>query len=411
MKEVVNQMRIGMFTDQFYPNISGVVTSIEMLIEGLEALGHQCFIFTSYDETKLSADQLETIKSKGNVINLPGRPYPMKGLKDYRYKIFKGKLVKIVKSYNLDLIHVHTDYNISKLASKCHRELHIPIVHTFHTLWDGYIKYFSPFLDKYFHKLSLWIVKTLFIKPASKDSAAEIFPTKKLIANEKSYGFGRSKNIHIIPTGIELSKFSIKITKKEKSELRAKYDILDTDFVYVYIGRTSREKQVDVVINAFDMACKDIDNAKLLIVGGGPEYDELVSLASSKETKDKIKFTGFIKWDEIAKFYQVGDIFVNASQSETQGLTYIEALASSLPVLVQDDLCFEGVIENYYNGIIYDGVENLAKNMKEILKAPETLKAIKKNTVTSIMKYSKEEYAKQVLNVYLNVLEKEMIKN
>lgn len=403
-------MRIGMFTDQFYPNISGVVTSIEMLIEGLEALGHQCFIFTSFDESKLSKEQLDLIKQKGNVINFPGRPYPSKGLKDYRYKIFKGKIIKTVKSYNLDLIHVHTDYNISIIARKCHKKLHIPIVHTFHTLWEGYIKYFSPFLDKHFHKLSLWIIKKLFISPASKVASAEIFPTKKLIANEKTYGFGRSKNVYIIPTGIELGKFNIKITDKEKSNLRKQYGLSDSDFVYVYIGRTSREKQIDVVINAFDMSCKGMANAKLLIVGGGPEYDELVSLASSMETREQIKFTGFIKWDDIAKFYQIGDIFVNASQSETQGLTYIEALASGLPVLVQSDPCFDGVIENYYNGIIYDGLEDLVKNMKEILKAPEALKVIKKNTIPSIKKFSKEEYANQVLNVYLNVLEKEMLK-
>lgn len=400
-------MRIGMFTDQYYPYISGVVTSIAMLCEGLEALGHQCFIFTSYDEKKLSEEDKEILSKKGNVINLPGRCYPMEGLKDYRYKIFKGSLVKTVAKYNLDIIHVHTDYNISKVAIKCHKKLHIPVVHTFHTLWDGYIKYFSPFIDKHFHGLAMKVLKHKYISPASKYSDAEIFPTKKLIMNEKDYGFGQSNNVHIIPTGIELAKFNAhRLLKKEKLEFRTSLGIKETDFVYIYVGRTSREKQINVIIDAFDMACKDIENAKLLIVGGGPEYDELVLQASKKETKDKIIFTGLINWQHIPYYYQIGDIFVNASQSETQGLTYIEALASALPVLVQDDPCFDGVIENYYNGIIYDGLEDLAKNMKEILKAPETLKAIKKNTVSTIKRFSKEDYANSVLNIYLDLLEK-----
>lgn len=400
-------MRIGMFTDQYYPYISGVVTSIMMLSQGLEALGHQCYIFTSYDEKKLTEEQKKVLEEQGNVINLPGRCYPMEGLKDYRYKIFKKPLVKIVAKYNLDIIHVHSDYNISKVATLCRKKLHIPVVHTFHTLWEGYIKYFSPFLDNHFHHFSMKVLKNLFIAPASKNCDAEVFPTNKLIVNEKIYGFGQSKNIFIIPTGIDLTRFSThKMLKKERLEFREKLGLHEDDFVYLYLGRTSREKQIDVIIDAFDNACYDIPNARLLIVGGGPEYDELVEQAKTKRSKDKIIFTGLINMADVPSYYQIGDIFVNASQSETQGLTYIEALASALPVLVQSDPCFDGVIENYYNGIIFDGIDDLSKNMKEILKAPETLKAIKKNTASTTKKYSKEEYANSILAIYTDLLDK-----
>ena len=119
-------MRIGLFTDQYYPFVSGLVTSIKLLYEGLEKLGHEVFIFTSMDE-KLVDDSPE-FKNK-NIINLYGRPYPFKGLKDYRYTLTHKKQIKVIKQYNLDVIHVHTEYNIAKLAIKCNKKLHIQYEH------------------------------------------------------------------------------------------------------------------------------------------------------------------------------------------------------------------------------------------------------------------------------------------
>ena len=105
-------------------------------------------------------------------------------------------------------------------------------------------------------------------------------------------------------------------------------------------------------------------------------------------------------------YYQLGDIFVNASQSETQGLTYIEALGSSIPLLVQKDDCIKDVVENYYNGIYFEGEDDLTLKMKEILRAPETLKKIKSNTINSVFEYSKETYTLRVFALYEEAIEK-----
>ena len=134
-------MRVGIFSDQYYPIISGVVTSIKMLKEGLESLGHTVYVFTSFDEKKA----LELIPE--NVINIPGRDYPFKNLKDYRYSLTHKRFVKIVKKYDLDIIHLQTEFNIAKLAKVVHKKLNIPVVHTMHTLWSDYFQYLSPFFD------------------------------------------------------------------------------------------------------------------------------------------------------------------------------------------------------------------------------------------------------------------------
>lgn len=395
-------MRIGLFTDQYYPFVSGLVTSIKLLYEGLEDLGHECFIFTSMDE-KLIDDSPEFKNKK--IINLYGRPYPFSGLKDYRYTLTHRKQIKIIKEYNLDVIHVHTEYNIAKLAIKCNKKLHIPLVHTLHTLFEDYLEYLSPFFNKIMHKQMMWGLKVLFLNPISKRSEYNIVPTKKVANQMNKYGL-KNKNVKIIPTGIETQRFdSSNYSKEEIENLKNELGISKDNFVYLYIGRVSKEKNIETIIKAYSKSIKDNDNTILLIVGGGPNIGDLKKLVSELNIADRVIFTDIITFKDVSKYYQLGDIFVNASKSETQGLTYIEALSASIPLLVQTDECLDGVVQNYYNGILFDGEEDLVNKLQEILKAPDVLKAMKKNTVKSTQEFTKESFCKKVLSVYEDSIE------
>lgn len=392
-------MKVGIFTDQYYPNISGVVTSIKMLYEGLVNLGHEVFIFTSFDEK--TVDQPNELTS-ANVINLPGRSYPFKNLKDYKYNFRYKHFAKIVLPYELDIIHVHTEFNIAKIARIVCKKLHIPMVHTFHTLYEDYLGYVSPFMDKHFHNIFLSTLAKIFIRPVSRASTIEIVPTKKVLSLVERYYM--KGDIRVIPTGIQLERFNkSNVTEQEKENLRQSLNISKDTFVFAYIGRTSGEKNIELIMRAYSKL-KSKENSVLLVVGGGPELDDLRAYAKELNLEDKIIFTGFIEWIKIPAYYQIADIFVNASHSETQGLTYIEALASSLPVLVQKDECIEEVVQDYYNGIYFDGEEELTQKMEEIQKAPKTLQRIKGNTEKSVEKYSKEQYAKNIESIYLDAI-------
>lgn len=394
-------MRIGFFTDQYYPCISGVVTSVKMLYEGLTSLGHECYIFTSFDENMVTNQ--EELNSK-NVINIYGRPYPFKGLKDYRYTFTHKKGLKIVKQYNLDIIHIHTEYNMGKLAIKASKKFNIPMVHTLHTLWCDYLQYLSPFFSKHFKKQMLYLLKKWFTGPVSKQSLIDIVPSEKAKIEGKIYGL--SNDTRVIPTGIELEIFNPKnYSIDDINTLKEKLGIKPNQFVFLYLGRVSPEKKIPTLLSAYAKACKDNDDAVFLLVGGGPDLKNIKNQAKELGIDKHIIFTDIIPWEEIGIYYQLGDIFVNASQSETQGLTYIEALASSTPLLVQKDDCILNVIENFYNGIYFDGEEDLVLKMKEMLKAPETLKKIKANTLKSVEQYSKESYAKKILSIYEEAIE------
>lgn len=394
-------MRIGLFTDQYYPFVSGVVTSIKMLYEGLTNLGHECYIVTSMAEDKIK--DLE--KQRKNVINIYGRPYPFKDLRDYRYTFSHRKYLKTIKNLNLDIIHVHTEYNISKLAILAHKKLHIPMVHTLHTLWSDYFKYVSPFFDKHFHKLMEKYLRKLFTGPVSKNSIIDIVPTKKVY--DQSLKYGLNSDIRIIPTGIDLDKFNPKhFTNQQINDLKNKLGIKPNQFVFLYIGRASKEKNIITLLNSYAKACKGNFDTVFVLVGGGPQLEELKEYCKELQIDNQIIFTNTIPREKLPIYYQLGDIFVNASQSETQGLTYIEALGSSIPLLVQKDDCIKDVVENYYNGIYFEGEDDLTLKMKEILRAPETLKKIKSNTINSVFEYSKETYALRVFALYEVAIEK-----
>ncbi len=394
-------MRIGLFTDQYYPFVSGVVTSIKMLYEGLTNLGHECYIVTSMAEDKIK--DLE--KQRKNVINIYGRPYPFKDLRDYRYTFSHRKYLKIIKNLNLDIIHVHTEYNISKLAILAHKKLHIPMVHTLHTLWSDYFKYVSPFFDKHFHKLMEKYLRKLFTGPVSKNSIIDIVPTKKVY--DQSLKYGLNSDIRIIPTGIDLDKFNPKhFTNQQINDLKNKLGIKPNQFVFLYIGRASKEKNIITLLNSYAKACKGNFDTVFVLVGGGPQLEELKEYCKELQIDNQVIFTNTIPREKLPIYYQLGDIFVNASQSETQGLTYIEALGSSIPLLVQKDDCIKDVVENYYNGIYFEGEDDLTLKMKEILRAPETLKKIKSNTINSVFEYSKETYTLRVFALYEEAIEK-----
>ncbi len=394
-------MRVGIFTDQFYPYISGVVTSITMLYEGLTELGHEVYVFSSLDERKVSDS--EEIKHF-NFINFPGKPWPFKGLKDYRLTKHPKKHLKTIASYHLDIIHIHTEYSAARLAKLAGKKLGIPIVYTLHTLYEDYMKYLSPFFDKHFHNIMFKVLAKAFMGSASKASVIRIVPTKKVLKLAPKYYI--KGDIRVIPTGIELSHFySENFTEEETLSLKEHLGIPKEKFIFGYIGRTSPEKDIKTLLRAFSKL-QYKDNAILLIVGGGPQLSELMEYAKELQIDQQVIFTGFIESDHIPLYYHICDIFVNASKSETQGLTYIESLASSLPLLVQKDECIEEVIEDYYNGIYFDGEEELIKKMEEIQKAPTTLNSIKANTRKSCEKFSKKHYAIHLEAIYQAAIEK-----
>lgn len=394
-------MRIGIFTDQYFPTVSGVVTSIETLADGLRARGHIVYIITSLDLRNIKKEELEILKAKGEYfINVPGFHYPFKKLRGCRFINIKKEYIKRIALLKLDVIHVPTEFSMARLAIKCSKELNIPMVHTFHTLFDEYLSYVSGFFTRLFPKMMHNILVNRFLRPVSRQSLIEIVPTKKVYDQRYHYKLGINEDVRIIPTGINLDAF---LESKRQASLVSKYQ-LQNKFVYLFVGRISEEKRISNIITAY----KKVANAnnRLLIVGDGPELSKLRKLTLELELKENVIFTGFIEWKNISSYYALGDVFLCDSVSETQGLTYLEALASGLPLLVRKDDCLLNLLINDYNGIAYEKENELIAYMKNLETDKNKLLSLKRNTKKCTIQYTDNIFVENIIKVYEDVIKK-----
>ena len=385
-------MNIGIFTDSYLPETNGVAVSTKMLKDELNNLGHNAYIITTANPQRTTVE--------GGVYSLPSVPFAF--IPERRLgTIYSNKVRRIIKKLDLDIVHTHTEFSIGLFGKINALALHIPVVHTYHTIYKEYGHYFK--LGR-FKKLTSGMAKTV-TKSYCSGCKALIVPTKKTFDLLCEYGLENDK--YIIPTGIDLSKFGEEsIDKAEVKRLRKSYYINDNEKVLLFLGRVAKEKSIDVIIRAFPEILKMTPGIKLVIVGGGAALKGLLEMCVEFGVSENVVFTGEAPWSKIADYYRLGDIFISASTSETQGLTYIEAIASGLPVIAMRDECLEGIIEDKVSGLVFEDESMLPELINMIVNDDELRASICENALLSVQKYRSENYAKSVLEVYEAVLQK-----
>ena len=382
-------MRIGIFTDTYPPYINGVSTSVSMLENALRKKGHQVYIVTVNTE-----NMRYKYENDEHIIRIPGVPI---GLYDYRLTgVYPLKAINKIKKWNLDVIHSHTEFGVGTFARIIAKQYNIPLVHTYHTMYEDYVHYITK---GYFNNTSKKIVEYLTNFYCNQTATELIVPTKKTydLFKEK---YKYTRNVHIIPTGIEVEKFYKENTDPAKlEEIRKKHGLNKGDFVILYVGRLGQEKSVDVLIEAHQELAREY-KAKLLIVGDGPDMDTYKNLVHKLKIDDNVIFTGKVPWTEVTLYYQIADIFATASKSETQGLTVIEAMAASLPVVAVDDESFRNVIVDGLNGHLFDTKKEYKKYVKSFIDEPSKLQQFSKQARINADTYSSKYFAERVLDVY-----------
>ena len=383
-------MRIGLFTDTYPPFINGVSTSIQMLENALRKKGHKVFIVTVNPD-----DMSYKVENNERVLRIPGIPT---GIYDYRLTTFYPiKAVNIIKDWNLDIIHTHTEFGIGTFARVIGKQFDIPVVHTYHTMYEDYIHYITK---GYFDTPGKKIVEYLTKFYCDKTIQELIVPTKKTydLFKEK---YKYERNVHIIPTGIEIERFyKEKISLSKINTKKTELGITNNDLIVLFVGRVASEKSIDFLINNHNNLLKKNKNIKLLIVGDGPDLEEYKKLCKKYKIEDNIKFTGKVPWEDIPLYYNLSDIFVTASHTETQGLTVVEAMAASLPVVALDDESFRNTVIDELTGYLFKNKKEYINRMLELINDKE--KRIKMGNQGRINSesYSSKYFAERVLKVY-----------
>lgn len=391
-------MRIGLFSDTYTPEINGVVTSIVTLQKELEKHGHTVFVVTT-------ASSALHIQKDGNILRLPG--VELKKLYGYRMSSpFSVVGLSDVKSMNLDVIHVHTEFGIGTFARIVSKLLTIPIVATYHTLYEDYTHYMnfmqSVTVDKALRGLAGGLSKIYgtmcheLIAPSEK--------TKQILE-----GYGVDKDIHVIPTGLELSKFAPSNFKdKQLMELRESLGIQADEKVLLFVGRIAIEKSIDVIIKAMQTLQEHNQMVKCVIVGGGPYLDSLKELSERLGVKEQVIFVGKTPSNEVPKYYAMADMFASASLSETQGLTFIEAMSSGATVFAMEREILADLIIEGKSGYYFDDANELAMKIEEYLALePSLQEEISKTSMKVVEPLGSEPFYEAVYKVYLSAISKQ----
>lgn len=394
-------MRIGIFTDTYPPYINGVSTSISMLEKALKQKGHQVYIVTV--NTKNMKYEYE---NDGKLIRIPGIPI---GIYDYRLTgIYPVRVINKIKKWNLDVIHSHTEFGVGTFARIIAKQLGIPLVHTYHTMYEDYVHYIT---HGYFDKSSKKLVE-YFTKFYCDKTASELIVPSRKTYNLFKEKYKCDKNIHIVPTGMDVENFHPEVLDQNKiQELKTQYHLDHSDFVILFVGRLAQEKNIEFILNAQASLAKKYPQIKLLIVGDGPDRIKYEKIVKKNKIEDRTIFTGAIPRDEMPYYYVLGNIFVTASKSETQGLTVVEAMAACLPVVAINDESFSSIVVSELNGYLFEKKSDYIKKISTLIDNPEIYEKMSRQAYITSLEHSLKYYAEKVLDVYSLAINKDKKKN
>ncbi len=378
-------MNIGLFTDTYYPELNGVANSVYLLKKELEKKGHNVYVIT----TKTPG---APANEKG-VFRVPSKacsfvPERRIGL------VYHPKIALKIHKMKLDIIHTNTEFAIGMFGRIMAKELFIPVVHTYHTIYEDYTHYIKKYISKEDRAKKL---AQLYSKFSVRGAEELIVPTEKVAELMKRYDV--KPDINVIPTGIDLSRFSARDTIEQKNKLKKVLGIPKDNKVILYLGRISQEKNIEEIMDYLDRYMNRYGNVSFLVVGDGPYKSALEKRAKLMKHRKQMIFAGAKPWDEITHYYQIADVFVSASTSETQGLTYIEALSSGIPVVARKDECLEGVLLQGENGYAFEDEESFVYGLNQVLWDDKTINYAE-NAMRSVEKFSTEKFAAKVENIY-----------
>lgn len=388
-------MRPIIFSDTFPPEINGVSTSAGTLYQAFKNHGESIMVCTTnFYGNEMNLD--------GDILRLPG--VRMK-IYDYRLAgLYSPKGKKLIAEFKPDVVHIQTDAGVGQFGFLIAKQLHIPVVYTFHTALEDYTYYATK---GYFDRIAKGAVRS-YVRYKSSEATEFITPSIKTMEYMRSIGV--DSYINVIPTGIDFSKFAKENVDFNKvQEIKKAAGISPDTFVILSLGRVAKEKSIDVCLKGYARYLSSSPKRKTVfaIVGGGPALNELKELVKELHIEEHVIFFGSVKPTETPLYYQIGDLFVSASITETQGLTFMEAMASNVLLLARYDDTLLGTIHDGKNGFFFLDEEDMAKKMDRIISLPEKEKErIRLEALNGLSDYSNDKFYERIKKVYERAIQR-----
>lgn len=384
-------MKIGIFTDSYKPYTSGVVTSITTFKKELEYLGHQIFIFApSYPHYAEEEDGVYRYYSVPAPTN-PDFALAIPVLPGMKY---------LLRKLDLDVIHVHSPFTMGRVGLHYARSFELPIVFTYHTLYDQYIHYL-PVAQELAREMTI-----KFSNSFCRQVDHIIVPSSE-VSNLLS-GYDIKTPVSVIPTGVPVQLFK-GIEEKSGNWLRERYPIPAENKILLNVGRLTKEKNLEFLLNAFAQVHRQKPQTTLVITAQGPLENALkrqvVDLGLSL-TRDVI-FTGAVPFDTLVKIYYAADLFVFSSMTETQGLVLIEAMAAGLPVVAIRAYGVLDMVDNGINGLLTEcDQEEFTRAVLHLLGDNKAYQYFRHNALLKAEEISSQNMALELEKIYQSLCNK-----
>ena len=390
-------MHVGIFTDSYAPEISGVVASIRTLKRALEERGHTVFIFAPSNEAAAAEER---------VFRQPSMPVFFEKSLRICIGIRHGTLLAI-KRCDLDVVHTQTEFSIGVFGKIAAVVLDLPIVHTYHTMYKDYLHYLDRGAGHSRRDAALRQLSSDMVRILSRDFCnscdAVIAPTDKVRDLLVSYEV--KSPIRVLPSGVGLERFQAAARDPEaRRRVRVELGIDEGTPLVVFIGRVAKEKSIDMVLRAMSALVGRLPGARLLVIGEGPERHALEALALELCPPGSVIFAGSRPWAGIPAYYRAADVFVTASATETQGLTVLEAMAAEIPVAARQDPSFASMIEDGKDGLLFSNPEELTEALFRVLTDEALAQALVDAAGEKAKEYSAQAFGEKVEAVYAEAI-------
>lgn len=312
-------MRVLMVTDVFSPRVNGVSTSIDTLRRTLRSFGV---------EVSLIAPRYGSEQDEDGLTRIDGRP--LFGDQEDRLVSWRQMHFAVREAAcNCDVVHIQTPFVAHYAGLSAARSLHVPVLTTYHTLFEEYLQYYVPILPA----SCLRSIARHFSRRQCNAMDAVIVPSSSMQRRLASYGV--RVPLHVIPTGVRLRSFR----GGQGAAFRRRHGIADDRPVGLYVGRVAHEKNIRFLLDAWARAKTERPELLLLIVGDGPALSTLKQHAQMLGLLESVLFLGYLnRDDQLPDCYAAADVFVFTSLTETQGLVIVEAMASGLPVIAISEM-------------------------------------------------------------------------
>lgn len=378
-------MRIAMMTNNYKPFVGGVPISIERLTESLRKAGHEVVVFApTYENMEEEAGVVRyrsLIKSVCKGAAVPDGLDPV--------------IERTFRAGNFDVIHVHHPMVIGWTALYLSQKYHVPVVFTYHTRYEQYLHYLGMSCMK--------DVMPAYIRGFAAKCDGVIAPTPGM--KEYLERIEVETPVSILPTGIADDGF---LPEEEMVRSLRKKLAGDRTYLFCTVARLAKEKNLEFLMESLSLR-KRQGNAdfKLVLVGEGPEGENLKKYAKRLDMEKEIIFAGKVPNREVKNYCAAADLFLFSSTSETQGIVSLEAMAAGTPVLAVDATGTGDIVMNGKNGyLVKESVVDFAEKLDQILKGGlEEMLCLRAGAKATARAYGEDAIAAEAILCYRSAVE------